>query len=335
MAMAVMACAACRGERPPEAPASRGLLVDAGGALGAEATARVDSYLLWVAREYGVDYRVVLAAPGEQGAPALEAGRWFRELEVGAAAAGRGLLLWIDPAQRLARIEVGYALEAVVPDLSASWVLEAYLAPHLRGEALGASLEAAIEGLVDRLRPRLAELAASRAPAESGGAGADFAPSSPPAPARADAPAAGLAPRADPRATRDLELEQLAAGRYDPTAPFYDEAWRRAAQPRDWRPERLRELGRRFDRPYQIASDGEHAVAYYPGEPSLGPTLLLLTPEGWRIDATRGARLIVYDYSNESWYLLDEPSPYLDLLRRALPLERVRLDSGRPAWRVP
>jgi hypothetical protein len=330
LALALVA-AACGAPDPVAGP----LLVDRSATLDATAAQRIERYLGWVRDEYGVDYRVVVDGAGGPASPAAEAERWFRELAVGGATGGRGLLLWVDPRLRRAHIEVGYALEGAVPDLSAAWILDAYLAPRVRAEELPASLEAAIEGLVDRLRPRLDSLVESGATAGSGGAGAgsDLA-RAPDPPEPPDDPLADrdLLSRADPRAVRDRELRMMAAGRYEPEAPIYDEAWRRTARRGHWSPERLREIARRFDRPYEIASDGDHAVAHYPGARDLGPTLLRREADGWIIDATAGARLIVYDYSNTSWYLVDEPTPYHALLHAAYRLEHGRLQDGRAAW---
>ena len=322
---ALAALATCARE-PPVSATRR--LVDRSSRLAAQQRARVERYLRFVRAERGIDCRVVLAGEGDRGAPEDEAEHWFRKLAVGSDDDGRGLLLWLDAGRRLARIEVAYALEGVVPDLSAAWILEAYVGPHARGDELAAGIEAAIEGLVDRVAPRRAELAEAAASAGSGGAGARSDLAAEPA-----APVAelDLAPRPDPRSTRELELAMLRAGRYEQEAAIYDEAWRRARRGR-WTPARLREIARRFDRPYEIATEGDHAVAYYPAARDLGPTLLRREAAGWIIDASAGARLVVYDYSNERWYLVDEPSPYVALLRGVYRLERGRLGDGRPAW---
>jgi uncharacterized protein len=328
-----LAFAAASCSSPPVPPAAP--LVDLSGALDAAARARVERYLRFVREGRGIDYRVVLAEAGTE-SPEVEAERWFRELDVGTGNDGRGLLLWLDPAGRRARIEVGYALEGAVPDLSAAWILDGYLAPHARERAAGelaAGIEAAIEGLIDRVAVHAdaGAIAADTAAPGSGGAGArtDLAAEPlPPGDLVLD-----LAPQPDPRAVRDLELEMMRAGHYYPTAVIYDEPWRRTRPRGRFRPERLREIARRFDRPYQVTVDGDHAAAYYLDAPDLGPTLLRREPDGWILDATAGARLVVYDDSNERWYLVDEPgSPYVALLREVYPMTRGRLQDGRAAW---
>lgn len=331
--LALLLAPACTREPAASAPQ----LLDPGARLDPPARTRIERYLGFVAERYGVDYRAVVAEPGAVGAPESEGAHWYRELDVGAATQGRGLLLWLDPDRGLARLEVGYALEPLIPDLESARILSGYFAPHARAQQLPASVEAAVEGIVDRLRPVLEELPATAAPPGSGGAGAGVDLARPPAPvplATEGPDARGLVPQADPRATRDLELALLRAGRYEPGATIYDEAWRRRPPRAAFGPERLRELGRKWSRPYEVEIEGDHAVAWYRDAPALGPTLLRRETAGWVLDASARYRLVVYDYSNELWYFLDEPGPWLDLLRRVYPMERVRLDSGRDAWRV-
>ncbi|HSM50516.1 MAG TPA: TPM domain-containing protein [Thermoanaerobaculia bacterium] len=319
-------------------PQPESFLRDEAGLFHHEAGARIERYLRFVGDRYRVDYRVVIATPAEA-PPEAEAGRWYRELGVGGAMDGRGLLLWIDPERRLARLEIGYALEPLLPDLAAARVLDGYLAPYEGAGELAAAVEAAIEGVIDRFTPRLEELAAAEGPDGRGGGGAGQAfgagrDASLAAPDEGSPAAGELVPQPDPRAVRDLELALLAAGRYEPAAAIYDDAWRLRGHRREWSPARLRELARRWTKPYEIVAEGDHAIAFAPNAPDLGPTPLARGPAGWVIDSTAREAHVVYDYSGDSWYWVDGPSPYLPLLHRAARLESVRLQDDRPAWRL-
>jgi uncharacterized membrane protein YgcG len=328
----------CGAPRTTEAPSGTALLLDGGGVLGREARQRLEDYLRWVRTERGIDYRVVLESV--EASPEVAAADRYRELTTGETTEGRSLLLWVDPSRRLARVEVGYALEPFLTDLDASRMIADFLAPRFDGTELGPGLEAAVEALVEELRTREGRLAeATVATTGSGGGGAtrDLAAGPPGAVAAAESAAEIgelLVPQPDPRAARDLELAMLHRGVYLQQARLYDDAWRRARRPGHWSPERLREIAREWDQPYEVLEAGDRAIAYAPDHPAIGPTLLFRDEEGWRIDATAGARLVVYDYSNDGWFFIDEPGSYLDLARRAYTLRRVNLQSGRRAWEI-
>jgi len=334
LALLLLFPAGCR----DRASGPESFLRDEAGLFHHEAGARIERHLRFVGDRYRVDYRVVIAAPAEA-PPEAEAGRWYRELGVGDATEGKGLLLWIDPGRRLARLEIGYALEPLLPDLAAARVLDGYLAPYEGTGELAAAVEAAIEGVIARFTPRLEELAAAAGPDGRGGGGAGQAfgegwDASLAAPDEGPPAAGELVPQPDPRAVRDLELALLAAGRYEPAAAIYDDAWRQRDHRRRSSPARLRELARRWTKPYEIVAEGDHAIAFAPNAPNLGPTPLARGPAGWVIDSSAREAHVVYDYSGDSWYWIDGPSPYLPLLHRAALLERVRLQDDRPAWRL-
>jgi hypothetical protein len=143
-----------------------------------------------------------------------------------------------------------------------------------------------------------------------------------------------LVPQPDPRQSIDLELALLHKGIYLREAPLYDGAWRHADRPKNWSEERLRERARQWDRPYEVMIEGGKAVAFYRDAPELAPIFVRRKNPGWMIDASRTAALIVYDDAHRTWYALDQGSPYLALLARALPLRRVVLPDGRGAWQL-
>jgi uncharacterized protein len=312
------------------------LVTDRTELLGAEAEERIAAYLQFVRSEYDIDYRVLLDESGAVGRSA----EIFENLSIGDRQTGRGLLLVIDPSGEQVRVEVGYALEPFVTDLAASSMIGDYLAPHYRSGDLQASIEAAVEALIDEVRPALPELEAEKNRprlAGSGGAGAgvDLLRDLPVGEMSADAEATlqrVLVPQADPRSTRDLELAMMHQGFYYQQASIYDPAWRAASRPGTWPAARLQEIARQWDRPYEVEVQERWAIAYYTDAPDLGPTLLQRESEGWLIDATSGARHIVYDYSNASWYAIDGDYPQLALLQRVFDLGRVKLQDGRRAW---
>jgi hypothetical protein len=371
--IALLLAASCGPRTTPDTARRTALVSDENDVLSADSERRIRAYLDWVRESYGVDYRVV-AERLDGVSPASRSSDLFARQRIGAETGGRGVLLLVDPEGRQVRAEVGYALEPYLTDVAASRMLAGYLAPHFRSGDASAGIEASIEALIDALRPhleteRIARAGAGERAADevedggaasvrsenvatarrggdaarslsgSGGAGASLEllralPEGVPDASTKASLRGILVPQADPRLARDLEIALLHQGIYFQEAPLYDEEWRRAARPRDWSPARLREIARQWDRPYEIAVEEQRAIAYYADAPALGPTFLRREAAGWIIDATYGARAIVYDYSNEGWYALDHDSPYLAMLQRVLPLERVELSDGRPAWQL-
>jgi hypothetical protein len=339
------------------------LFDDAGALLGPEASRRIRAYLAWVGEQYGIDYHVVVAEL-DGATPEERAVELFAERAPGGLNGGKGLLLLVDPRGQQVRVEVGYALEPYLTDLAASRMLSDYLAPYFRSGDASAGIEASIEALVERIRPGLEASAQARVeptaqpmavvdatartaagdlesartelpPSGGGGASLDLARALPEGrldDITRDSLRSILVPQPDPRQARDLEIALLHKGFYLQEAELYDAAWRAAARRSEWNPSRLKQIARQWDRPYEVSVEEPHAVAYYRGARDLGPVFLRREAKGWVIDASAGARGVVYDYSNQCWYVRDEPSPYVDLLRQALPLRRVTLGDGGAAW---
>jgi uncharacterized membrane protein YgcG len=355
------------GTSPPSTDSAwerRAQLLDDGAAfLGPDEARRIRAYLAWVQERYGIDYHVVIA---EAGNASLEEHAHALFTERGAhAISGSGLLLLVDPAAQAARVEVGYALEPYVTDAEASRMLSEYVRPRTADGMTPASIEAAIEALVEELRPHLETAAGSGAAVPtakagtqteapraderlaveavplsdsfpSGGGGANLDLHDLPI-ERLDTAARGrlrevVVPQPDPRRARDLEIALLHRGIYFQEGSLYDAAWRSAARTSGFAPSRLREIARQVDRPYEVVTEGDRAVAYCPDADAVGPVFLRRETTGWIIDASAGARSIVYDYGNDGWYARDDGSPYLPLLLRALPLRRVALAGGGAAW---
>ena len=298
---------------------------------------RIDAYLLFVRNEYGIDYRVVLAPALDDESILSAANRHFRRLGVGEGVGGRGLLLYVAPGGAEVRVEVGYALEPFVTDLAASRMIADYLAPWFRSGEFRPGIEASIEALVSWIKPQLAELGEEAEAQGSGGAGAEAGMDDLASAAGAsEEPAADLAgllvPQETPRQAREMEIRMMHGGLYLQQAELYDQAWRRASRPGSWTPGRLQEIARQWDRPFEVRVEGGRAIAFYRDAPALGPTFLRRERDGWIIDATATARSIVYDYSNDARYAIENDSPYLPLLRRELSLRKVRLQGGREAW---
>jgi uncharacterized protein len=72
----------------------------------------------------------------------------FKSWRVGRKGIDDGLALFVFSADRKIRIEVGYGLEGVVPDLKAARVIQERIAPRLRAGDHDGAIVAGVEGLI-------------------------------------------------------------------------------------------------------------------------------------------------------------------------------------------
>ncbi len=114
---------------------------------------------------------VVLTVPTLAGEPIEDFSLRVAETwAVGHEGLDNGIVVVVVPGDREARIEVGYGLEGVVPDVIAKRVLEDRMFPRFRAGDFGGGIEAGVETLMQAARGEAIPLA--RRP-RSGGAGAD------------------------------------------------------------------------------------------------------------------------------------------------------------------
>ncbi len=132
----------------PVPPAPQRWLTDEAGFLSPAAAAEIDARLEEYERSSGRQFLVYIGA--STGAAPIEdwAVRAFAKWKVGRRGLDDGLVLFIMAADRRLRIEVGYGLEATIPDALAGRVIAEELAPRLeRGDPDGA-VRAAVERLI-------------------------------------------------------------------------------------------------------------------------------------------------------------------------------------------
>jgi tetratricopeptide (TPR) repeat protein len=291
--------------------------------------------------DLGIDVRVVVRDGGGEEV-AMLAERLFRTLEVGRDAPTGGILILIDPAQQIARIEVSYSLEGSFPDVVLSRLARDQLAPYASHRALGMAvmdvlhflrtraLDAMIAGeleLTGRPSPGLSKEIAGR----SGGGGAQVLLSELPSHGELerrvpDERRARYAPSADPaeslaafaRAQRDLagdpslelftRASRVMRARY-PVAP-YEEAVRAQALAAAW--------------PLELRVQGDYAAAVSPRPVREFVPILMTREEGlWRVDLVETFKNLRFD--REGHYRLDNSAtPYAPLF----PDERPRHDAS-------
>jgi uncharacterized protein len=128
-------------------PALTGRVVDRAGILSPEEEASLTGKLESIENETSVQF-VVVTIPGLEGEPIEDYSiRLAEEWKIGQAGLDNGAIVLVVPSERRIRIEVGYGLEAVIPDLLAGRIIRERVAPAFQGGNYYQGLLAAIEGL--------------------------------------------------------------------------------------------------------------------------------------------------------------------------------------------
>jgi uncharacterized protein len=81
------------------------------------------------------------------------ANQLFQKWRLGDKKLDNGVLLVVFVEDRKLRLEVGYGLEAVLPDADASQIIRAAIAPRFREQRYAAGLEAAVLSVYERIKP--------------------------------------------------------------------------------------------------------------------------------------------------------------------------------------
>jgi len=134
---------------------------DYAGLLGAGERERLEALLAERERATGTQMAIALfrSLEGEN----LEdvANRLFQQWRLGQKGLDNGVLLVLFVQERKLRLEVGYGLEAVLPDAEAGQIIRGAIAPRFREQRYAAGLEAAVTAVYERIAP-----SRSRSPGE-------------------------------------------------------------------------------------------------------------------------------------------------------------------------
>ena len=140
-------------------------------------------------------------------------------------------------------------------------------------------------------------------------------------------------PQSTPEASYRLELELLSQGMYCYDLPLFDMKWRQKGRNILYNP-RYKSTAQKFNVQSKTYREGRYAVVYFPYNKAAGPEFLYNHGQGWVIDRTAVWEYIHYNYSNTGWFAYNGNYPYLKILKKIFPLEKVRLDSGHWAYRI-
>jgi len=281
--------------------------------------------------DLGVDVHVAsLAAPAspvETLAPEV-----FELRAIGARAPTGGLLVLLNPARREARIEVSYALEAVLPDALVGRIAHDQLAPYAASEMAGMAVmdalhflkdfltQQAVDGrlqLADAYRARPSFVERMRFLSGGGGSSAhvpsaeelarrDFKERTP------DDRRESYAPAAEPLASAEALLRAYRDLAGDPGLELFTEGSRCMRRGYPVAPYEELERARRLEasRPWRVAVQGDYAVVGSDRPaPGFVPVLLQRTGGLWRVDLVETWKNLHFDRDGN--YRVDNSShPY-------------------------
>lgn len=153
LARAVTAALLCAAVVAVPALASAGsYVIDEAGIVPADVQARIDELGTILEEKTGGAQVVVVTVKSLEGRSIEEYGiERARALGVGDAGKDRGVVLFVAPAERQVRIEVGYGLEGAIPDAKAGAIIDEVIKPKFSAGDMPGGIEAgyrAIAGLV-------------------------------------------------------------------------------------------------------------------------------------------------------------------------------------------
>jgi uncharacterized protein len=124
-------------------PALTGRVVDRAGILSPEEEQRLTTKLEAIENETSVQF-VIATVPSLEGEPIEDYSiRLAEEWKIGQAGLDNGAIILVVPSERRIRIEVGYGLEPVIPDLLAGRIIRERVAPAFQAENYYQGLELA------------------------------------------------------------------------------------------------------------------------------------------------------------------------------------------------
>jgi len=266
--------------------------------------------------DHDLDYRVELVE--DVGDLDRYANGRFADLDVGSRSdAARGLLLVLDAAQDLVRMEVGRGLEGVFPDAFVAYVEHRQMLPYFRADQVGDGVLAATELIVTRIQNTVARAGWNAEPWAAGSAGAGARTQAQLGRGRDDTFEGGpdVLSRGSPAETVRAYLGAMGVRNGNPDLDLYTSGTRAMLAGRVITPAQMDSVSRAYRacrrQSLRLAEDGTHAVVRYPVDArDCAPFLLVLESGRWRLDFESAAHAIRFGRSN-AWRLVREQAgPY-------------------------
>jgi len=141
----------------PARPEPARLMTDLAGMLGRSAVDEIESQLVVLWQDTGVQFTVVTVPDLGRDTIDNYSVRLFEEWGIGEAGKDNGLLLLIASEEREMKFETGYGLEGELPDSFLGKVIDQALVPKFKAGDPAAGIKASITMVSDRLKGRAGE----------------------------------------------------------------------------------------------------------------------------------------------------------------------------------
>lgn len=128
-----------------DVPAFTPNVVDVSGVLSGNETQELNATIAKIRQESHVLAAVLIVPSIQPDSIEQAAEEVFRTWQLGNQGADNGLLILVAMNDRRMRIEVGYGLEGVIPDVMANRIIQGTLVPNFREQRYAAGLAAALE----------------------------------------------------------------------------------------------------------------------------------------------------------------------------------------------
>ncbi len=134
----------------PEKPEPARFVNDFAGILGAQEQQALEAKLKGYSDSTSTQIAVVIVTSLNGYDVADFSYRLAESWGIGQKGKNNGLLILIAPNERKMRIEVGYGLEAVVPDAKAKWIIDEIMKPNFKANNYYAGIDGAIDALINK-----------------------------------------------------------------------------------------------------------------------------------------------------------------------------------------
>ena len=155
-------------------PALTARVIDQTGTLDASQQQALDAKLAAFEQKKGSQIVMLLVPSTQPEDIASYANRVANDWKIGRKAVGDGVLVIVAKNDRQMRIEVAKTLEGAVPDLAASRIIDAAMAPRFRNGDYAGGLDAAADQLIARISGEPLPAVVNERPAQRGQGGFDW-----------------------------------------------------------------------------------------------------------------------------------------------------------------